>query len=419
MADKIINLVCSSGGVKCFSYIGAYKKLLENDYTIQSVSASSMGSIIGILISSGTPISDMEKAVLEFPMNKFFRKRHYLSFFSHLRYPFSKYHKPDYRSILLEIIGKDPRLGDLKIPFGTVAIDLRQGELLTYSSDTHPEMYCSEVLRIATAIPPIFEPYRDEGTTRLLVDGGIGSGSPAWLSSAYPGNKPIVILKSARPADENYKVNLKGFIYNMVNAASSSNDKFILDHLENAVIVEINVGDQKAVDFKITPSKIEKFILQGYTAMGKTINQYNDNFYSGLNVQNIYPDSLPEKQAERANITSKRLMDSYYSNLNKRNLVFISYSSKDIKWLEKFKTFFRPLEQFHDIKVWDDSKISTGARWEKEIDRAMSSTKVAICLVTPAFLASEYITERQIEYFYRASENQKVPIFFVAVSSTL
>ena len=37
--------------------------------------------------------------------------------------------------------------------------------------------------------------------------------------------------------------------------------------------------------------------------------------------------------------------------------VFISYSHKDEKWLEKLKQFLRPLEDQELIRVWDDTEI--------------------------------------------------------------
>ena len=42
--------------------------------------------------------------------------------------------------------------------------------------------------------------------------------------------------------------------------------------------------------------------------------------------------------------------------------IFISYSHKDAKWLDKLKQFLLPLEQEGLIKVWDDTE-STGRAW--------------------------------------------------------
>src|SRR5215467_2783032 len=53
--------------------------------------------------------------------------------------------------------------------------------------------------------------------------------------------------------------------------------------------------------------------------------------------------------------------------------VFISYSHKDAKWLEKLKQFLRPLEDKELIRVWDDSEIRPGSDWLGDISKALES----------------------------------------------
>jgi TIR domain-containing protein len=48
------------------------------------------------------------------------------------------------------------------------------------------------------------------------------------------------------------------------------------------------------------------------------------------------------------------------------------------------------------VDVWSDARIRAGADWQKAIDTALSSAKVAVLRVSPAFLASEFIWEREM-----------------------
>jgi hypothetical protein len=98
--------------------------------------------------------------------------------------------------------------------------------------------------------------------------------------------------------------------------------------------------------------------------------------------------------------------------------VFISYSHKDEKWLEKLKQFLRPLEDQELIRVWDDTEIRAGSDWLGDISRALESARVAVFLVTQNFLDSPFIREQELPQLIDAANNRGCLIFWVQVSST-
>jgi hypothetical protein len=100
-----------------------------------------------------------------------------------------------------------------------------------------------------------------------------------------------------------------------------------------------------------------------------------------------------------------------------RNQIFISYSHKDREWLDRLQLNLKPylLQRGTSVVAWDDTRIKPGANWEEEINRALSVTKIAVCLVSTDFLASDFIYRHELPYLLKAADEQQVCVIPISV----
>ena len=86
-------------------------------------------------------------------------------------------------------------------------------------------------------------------------------------------------------------------------------------------------------------------------------------------------------------------------NVPKRTDIFISYSHHpdDKRYFDEIKIQLKSLKTYGlDAKVWDDTQMRTGDDWLAEITKALQATRVGVLLVSQNFLASEFITTKEI-----------------------
>lgn len=98
-----------------------------------------------------------------------------------------------------------------------------------------------------------------------------------------------------------------------------------------------------------------------------------------------------------------------------RPQVFIAHSTHDAEWLERLKTMLAPLVRV-GLSCWDDTQIQPGQHRQQEIATALAGARVAVLLVSPAFLASEFACEQELATVLAAARQEHgLKVFWVAI----
>ena len=100
-----------------------------------------------------------------------------------------------------------------------------------------------------------------------------------------------------------------------------------------------------------------------------------------------------------------------------RDKVFISYSHKDIEYLNDLKRHFKPLEK--SIEFWDDSMIKTGQKWKEEIKKSIDGCKVALLLVSADFFNSDFILNDELPPLLKSAEESGSTIITIILKPCL
>lgn len=96
--------------------------------------------------------------------------------------------------------------------------------------------------------------------------------------------------------------------------------------------------------------------------------------------------------------------------------VFVSYSHADDHSLQELAQHFKAFENAGLLKWWSDQSIEKGSDWERHIEAAIDSASVAVLLITPAFMASDYIIRTELPRMLRRRASRQLRIIPIYVT---
>lgn len=99
--------------------------------------------------------------------------------------------------------------------------------------------------------------------------------------------------------------------------------------------------------------------------------------------------------------------------------VFISYSHKDEVWKDRLVTHLGVLERQKLLQTWDDRRIKAGDEWFEEIEKEMTTAKVAVLLISANSLTSDFILHTEVPSLLERRESEGIVVFPVIVKPCL
>jgi WD40 repeat protein len=100
-----------------------------------------------------------------------------------------------------------------------------------------------------------------------------------------------------------------------------------------------------------------------------------------------------------------------------RDFIFVSYSHRDRDWLEHLQIFLKPYTR-QNLKVWADPYIEVGGQWRRDIAAALLRSCVGVLLVSPHFLASDFIESEELPLLLEGAEAGSIILVVVPVSAS-
>jgi hypothetical protein len=89
---------------------------------------------------------------------------------------------------------------------------------------------------------------------------------------------------------------------------------------------------------------------------------------------------------------------------------FISYAHEDRSFKDTLLIHLAVLMRRHLIESWDDSLIEVGSDWRAAIEKALDTCNLALLLVSPDFLASEFIHSVELKRVLDRREREGIRV---------
>lgn len=296
-SDSIrVGLVLSGGGAKGLAHISIIKALEDAGVTIDYITGTSMGALIGGLYSIGYTTDQLIEIGKSNTWDEMFTEKPSRQFLSNYQREF------DDRTIVTFPIGERGlelpfgiiegqsiytflsrytwpvhainEFDDFLIPFAAVATELESGNPVTFRSG-----YLPDAIRASISIPSLMVPHKIDDVS--YIDGGLSNNLPVDVAKEMGANFIIAVNVASPLVPQDSIRSISDVINQVVNYQINANIK---NNIEEA---DIYIVPEGIIDFDILDfDKIDDFLRVGKNEADK----YLEEFQSIATRQNRNPE---------------------------------------------------------------------------------------------------------------------------------
>ena len=271
-------LVCSGGGTKGFSLLGALEYLHDNDLleNIKTFVGSSVGGIISALIVVGYIPSELFEVISKIHLFKM-KNQNFHNIITDYGIDNGKKLEILLKKLLLfKQIDENITLGELfnktklKLILTSTCINNREPVYLSY--ETHPNLQLITALRMSTAIPFYFTPilYDD----KYFIDGSCMDDFPIHLFNEPELLKHTIGIYLTTKYDESKIENIEDFLSSTIQSVNKSMSLIIKKFYKNNIIdIVVDYSNIGFLDFNISDDVKNEIYKNGYV----TTKQFFEN----------------------------------------------------------------------------------------------------------------------------------------------
>ena len=173
--------------------------------------------------------------------------------------------------------------------------------------------------------------------------------------------------------------------------------------------LDIYMGNGGSPVFSADTHQVVGIVTQGYPRDFKwTGKGWNSIIYTNRDINISYP-----KCTRISELIGH--IGNGYTDIDRKQ-IFISYSHKDKKYLDRLLVYLSPLQKDGLFDLWVDTKLKAGDKWKIEIENALKRARAAILLVSADFLASGFIVDNELPTLLKKAKLEGTRIIPVIVN---